>query len=256
MSAPTGEDIYVGYRALSRRDRRFLRLLVPALLWGMCAAAAFAVLSMRSAGSGRWDTGTTSVVEGILLADPYPSIVVRSTSTADALPASGARVLLVESGKIGPRPGIEPLVNQPVRAEGYLLHRAGAFMLELLPEDEGLRGVGGDAVSVPTPSSVHEETLHGEIVDTKCFLGAMKPGTGVTHRGCAVLCLTGGIPPGFVVRSADGGETLYLLTGPAQEPTGEELLHLIGIPVEVRGTVMERSGAMFLNCDPTTIRRL
>lgn len=45
-------------------------------------------------------------------------------------------------------------------------------------------------------------TLDGELVDSKCYLGTMKPGDGKTHKSCAILCLRGGIPPLFVSKAA------------------------------------------------------
>jgi hypothetical protein len=37
--------------------------------------------------------------------------------------------------------------------------------------------------------------LTGEIVDSKCFLRVIAPGSGKTHKECASLRLRGGIPP-------------------------------------------------------------
>jgi hypothetical protein len=46
--------------------------------------------------------------------------------------------------------------------------------------------------------------VRGEIVDSKCFLGVMVPGSGKTHKDCASLCLRGGIPPALYVRDQSG----------------------------------------------------
>jgi len=54
--------------------------------------------------------------------------------------------------------------------------------------------------------------LTGEIVDSKCYLGVMNPGNGKVHRDCAVRCISGGIPPAFLVRDADGRSKILLLT--------------------------------------------
>ncbi len=256
MSTLDRDDIYVGYRPLPARDRRFLRLLLPALLWGMCGAGALAILSMRSAGDGQWLTDQTVIVEGTLIMDPYPSVLVRSARGDKTAPGEGTRALLVESGKFGSRPGLDALEGSTVRAEGFVLTRAGTVMLELLPGEDGLRSNGrsDSAADGPDPSP-QPVVLRGEIVDTKCFLGAMKPGTGVPHKACAALCLSGGIPPGFVVRQPDGIESYYLMTDSSGNPVGTQVLHLLGYSVEIAGTVIERDGLKFLRCDPATSKR-
>ena len=42
----------------------------------------------------------------------------------------------------------------------------------------------------------------------------MRPGEGKVHRACAARCLSGGVPPGLLVRSSDGGGAVYYLAGP------------------------------------------
>ena len=47
----------------------------------------------------------------------------------------------------------------------------------------------------PAPQVLADNvTLKGEIIDPKCYLGAMKPGGGKTHKACAMRCIAGGIP--------------------------------------------------------------
>jgi hypothetical protein len=58
---------------------------------------------------------------------------------------------------------------------------------------------------------VHNVTFTGELVDSKCYLGVMRPGLGKVHRGCAVRCLAGGVPPAILVRGADGYSQVFML---------------------------------------------
>jgi len=37
----------------------------------------------------------------------------------------------------------------------------------------------------------------GEILDAQCFIEIMNPGYGRSHRGCATLCIRGGLPVYF-----------------------------------------------------------
>jgi hypothetical protein len=82
----------------------------------------------------------------------------------------------------------------------------------------------------------------GEVVDFKCYLGAMKPGSGVTHRGCAALCVQGGIPPALVVPNADGSETVYLLATEDGARANTLALPFVGGAAKVRGLVYEGPG--------------
>jgi len=98
-----------------------------------------------------------------------------------------------------------------------------------------------------------EVTLRGEIVDYKCYLGAMKPGDGMTHRACATLCIQGGIPPALVV-STRTGDRYYLLTDEAGGRANEMVLGHVGVPVRVRGELSERGGIEYLAIGPDSIR--
>jgi len=114
----------------------------------------------------------------------------------------------------GPSPGglgVDPALNgSTVTIRGTTLERTGIRMIEvasIVP----VVAVPPLPMSSPPPLSGGLVALTGEVVDSKCFLGAMKPGTGSTHRACAALCLAGGIPAGLVT-----GETppnFFVLTG-------------------------------------------
>jgi hypothetical protein len=99
-------------------------------------------------------------------------------------------------------------------------------------------------------------TLRGEIIDPKCYLGAMKPGGGKTHRACATLCIRGGIPPMLVVRGSDASETFYLLTDPQGGPIVEPLVPYIGEPVRISGEVVQEEDLLIFRVDPASIGRL
>ena len=90
------------------------------------------------------------------------------------------------------------------------------------------------------------DVLVGEIVDTKCYLGAMKPGRGKPHRSCASLCIRGGIPAALLVRTETGERELIHLVDPAGRPLGPELLEWVGQPVQVVGQLRREDDRSFL----------
>ncbi len=111
-------------------------------------------------------------------------------------------------------------------------------------EDTAVAARADDADANVQHSRVH--TVVGEIVDTKCYLGAMKPGRGKPHRDCASLCIRGGIPAALLVRTADGERQLIHLVDLAGRPLGRELLDRVGQPVEVSGRLHRKDDRVFL----------
>jgi len=98
---------------------------------------------------------------------------------------------------------------------------------------------------VPQVLAAHV-TLKGEIIDPKCYLGAMKPGGGKTHKACAMLCISGGVPPMLVTRDANEQETFYLLTTDQGGVANELVLPFVGDRVEVAGRLEEHGDLLLL----------
>jgi hypothetical protein len=106
------------------------------------------------------------------------------------------------------------------------------------PETFELVGDAGPLTADPELVRLAEGEFVGELVDTKCFLGVMRPATGKVHRACAVRCLSGGVPPGLLVRDAKGDGVVLLLTGHG----GKEL----DFDVELAGRVVRAHGSLEL----------
>ena len=84
----------------------------------------------------------------------------------------------------------------------------------------------------------------------------MKPGGGKTHKACAMLCISGGVPPMLVTRDAGGHETFYLLATAEGGVANEMVLPFVGDLVEVSGRV-ERLGDLLVFLVPIGgVRRL
>lgn len=71
---------------------------------------------------------------------------------------------------------------------------------------------------LPASEVIGDVVLTGELVDTKCYFGVMRPAVGKVHRACAVRCLSGGVPPGLLVRDDKGNAVVVLLTGTGNAP--------------------------------------
>ena len=209
------------------------RVLTPLiLLVALLAVASLLAMSTNPAGIGVWASDTVSF-EGVLRVDPY----------AEVITADGRAMLIVDAGKGGIRDGIGAHEGELVRVEGFPISRVGHSVLELLPGEAGLTPLGplmgGAALDRPSGDAV---IVRGEVLDLKCFLGAMKPGRGVTHRGCAVLCVQGGVPPAIMGR--DG--FVEVLVSDAWGAMNERLLDHVGTVVEIRGVRAVRDGIPYL----------
>jgi hypothetical protein len=100
--------------------------------------------------------------------------------------------------------------------------------------------------SEPATSPLGEGRFVGELVDSKCFFGVMRPATGKVHRACAIRCLSGGVPPGLLVHDRNGDGVVFLLAGPSDEP-----LHY---DVQLAGTLIEVTGGLELNGETPVLR--
>jgi len=72
----------------------------------------------------------------------------------------------------------------------------------------------------------------------------MNPGNGKVHRDCAVRCISGGIPPAFLVRDANGQLATLLLAN--WKP---ELLDHIAEPITIRGRLARFAGRLTLSAE-------
>lgn len=231
-------EFYVGYLPssppeLARRTRRVVAGVIACAL-----ALAAALVSLQAGfGPGVFEFGTERELRGVIEAAPYPVLAVPRPS------GGRSRYLLTAFGKHGAGEMVRPFVGRAVVARGTLAYREGATMLELA--DDGLRF---DEHAPPVQAEVSEDlgetTLRGEIVDSKCWMGVMKPGNTKAHRDCAVRCISGGIPPVLLSRDREGRARYTLLVGPDGASLNHAVLDLVAEPVEARGR-LSRSGELF-----------
>jgi nitrite reductase/ring-hydroxylating ferredoxin subunit/DMSO/TMAO reductase YedYZ heme-binding membrane subunit len=251
---PTGEDFYVGYRPTAPpRLARFVRRSVAYTLVIAGAVALLATAAQRPFAASHFEFGNPRSFTGAVTADPYPSLAVpRPGST----PSDGAvsRYLLVGSGKSGAESEIEGMEGHHADLSGTLIYRADQTMLEVTPGSvKPITDAGDHAAS---EESLGVQTLRGEIVDSKCYLGVMKPGDGKPHRGCAARCISGGVPPLLVVSDGSGRTAHFILVDENMGVVNRRILHLVAEPVEVTGEIIRRGNQLFLKSDPARYRRL
>jgi len=99
------------------------------------------------------------------------------------------------------------------------------------------------------------DSLSGEILDSKCWFGAMQPSDSKVHKAGAPLCVRGDVPPAFFARGPAGQGALMIMTA-AGRAHGPELLGLVADPVRLTGRVFRHGDHLMLGALPAAIRRL
>lgn len=97
--------------------------------------------------------------------------------------------------------------------------------------------------------------MRGQILDTKCWFGAMKPASGKAHKACASLCIRGGIPPAFYVQDMRKQKALMILTDQG-DSFGTDILEYVADPVEITGTLRQQGDLVFYDTSAAGIKRI
>jgi hypothetical protein len=228
-------DFYVGYEPEMPDDLapRVRAAAVSLVVFAFATSLGLAAVQGRF-GDGVFEFGHERVVTGLMIERPYPLLV----------DATGTRYFLVGPGKRGAIAIAKGFDGRVVRGRGTLIERGGERMLQVAAG--AIQPVPGSVVvSTDSLEARGTATFEGEIVDSKCHLGVMKPGEGPLHRDCAVRCLLGGAPPMLVVNHGGNVGRLVMI---AQDlgPLHTDLAPWTARPVRLRGVLFARGDERYL----------
>jgi len=252
------DEFYIGWEAKSAPGiGKMVRKAVVVVLTLASFTPVILAVSQRMIGASVFEWGNHKSFSGILQTTPYPHLLVPRPGNADGLPRFST-YYLVAPWKFGlEQEAIAPLDGKSVTLKGTLIYRGNQTMIETKPEwitastnDE--RRARSDAPY----QRLGKQTLIGEIVDSKCFLGVMNPGQLTPHRACAIRCISGGVPPVLLVRRKDGPAIYLLLVSADGKPVNKQVLDMVAEPLEITGEVERQSELLILRADPTTYRKL
>jgi len=258
------DPFYIGWQAQAPRPlRACLRGIVLILLSVAALLGAGLSLAQRTIGVSVFDWGRVQSFSGILQAQPYPHLLVPRPGAASG-PEAFSRYYLVQTFKHGLDPAqVNRLAGRHVTLQGTLIYRDTQTMIEVVPgtlaaaEANQAGSPETTGVMAPAPAvPLGRQTLVGEIVDSKCYLGVMNPGSRIPHRACAIHCIRGGIPPVLLVRPPDGSSFCLLLVSASGQPVNREVLDMVAEPVEITGDVERQGTLLILRADPANYRRL
>ncbi len=267
------DEFYIGWedKAPPAIGSRVRRAVVFLLVLAVVLAALLAV-AQRTIGVSVFEWGNVKSFSGILKSQPYPHLLVPRPRASGGQTAFSS-YYLVKPFKFGlDLETANRLDGKTVSLKGTLIYRGNQTMIEVVngtlgvsdasspalralsarsgEERNGLRGLPATTVSLG------QQTLIGEIVDSKCYLGVMNPGQLTTHRACAIRCISGGIPPVLLVRQTNGAPLYFLLVSSGGRPVNKQVLDLVAEPVEITGDVQRQGELLILQADPSTYRRV
>lgn len=235
-------DFYVGYLPHAPSGLKpYLRVSISGLIGLAAAVAILLVVAQQPFANSFFAYGHYHEYEGLILEEPHPTLLTPQ-----------GRYLLVAPGKHGIDRLVQGMNFRSVRLRASLIERAPDRMLEVVTDSIQ---VTGSSFTPVKSTSLGTVTLTGEIVDTKCYLGVMNPGSGKVHRGCAARCISGGIPPALLVRDNANASRVVLLKGAHRQSIHRHLLDFVAEPIQITGQLSHADGVFTLEFDPTTIRR-
>ena len=233
-----GDEFFIGYLAPPPGLKKFTVSITMGLVLAMGLVAALVAANQEPVEAGKYEFGVIRDFEGVLVETPLPMIHL-----SDQNYAAGLSLPIVGPGKTGLPKQAEGLHGQLISFKGSYAYARNVAVVEM--NQPGSITVLDQAVTMdmnPGPAfPLGQVQLMGEIVDTKCFTGVMRPATGKVHRACAIRCLSGGVPAGFLVRDFNNNQTVFFLAGQGSDPL-EFDLQWTGRPVLVSGALEMQGG--------------
>jgi hypothetical protein len=248
MMKPAERGFFVGYfKKIPVDVQRLMLAFIVFFVAGLASASVMLSLDTDSPGAGAYvDELAGTHLTGVIDMKPYPLLRV------PAAEGHAARAIMLSgSGKFGVDDKISPLSGQSVAAAGIFVKRGDLEML-LIGSDNDLKDINPQPSSMPAIAAAEDLgrwRLTGEICDGKCGGGAMRPGTGLAHKACANLCISGGVPPVFVSTAPVDGHIFFLLASSDGGPMPKEMLDKTGVPVVLEGSIEKRDDLLIFKID-------
>ena len=251
------DEFYIGWqKGTAPGTRKTVRATVICLLVAILLISISLAIAQRMIGTAVFEWGDEKHFSGIFRVWPYPHLLVMRPH-AIGQPVTYSTYFLVAPWKYGLSPeAIAPFDGKFVTLQGALIYRGDQTMVEVVSSSIVAGKSKTPALPLPQAVPLGQQTLIGEIVDSKCYFGVMNPGQLTAHRACAIMCINGGIPPVLLVQQKTGPPIYILLVSTAGKPMNQQVLDFVAEPVEITGQVESQDGLLVLCADPKAYRRI
>ncbi|MEO7310239.1 MAG: Rieske 2Fe-2S domain-containing protein [Chitinophagaceae bacterium] len=257
-------NFFIGWSGNSKKPVLSASKIVAFSLVGLLTITSFVLVSQQKRISTfQIDYTQVKQMEGWLENKPVPMFTIIDGKDGSGNPLFKS-ILLVDAFKNGAGETVSNILNgaekKYVHLTGYLSNNyiscgdeadsshdcaslctqciTGTTQFPLMEIENGLYSFKAAAAPFELPaitaSNKIDTVITGEIIDPKCYFGAMNPGQGKTHLSCAVRCISGGIMP-VLKYQVNGTEHYAILIGTGGEAINKDVCRYIGMPVVVRG---------------------
>jgi hypothetical protein len=256
------KEFYIGYYPNAPKGiAKTIKIVIGILAVIVLITAFIITRSEKQMPTSQYEYGTLTELEGIVYSQPVPMLRVHTGTDANGQTVYKS-ILLVNFLKHGAAPLLAAYKKRGmteaqslVKLRGTLIYHDGVTLMELTEEENALVNIRETVTPVAAlqRDNLGEAELNGEIVDSKCYFGVMKPGFGKPHRDCAIRCISGGIPPVMVVKNEKGEAQYMLLVGQNGEPINQEVLTFVGLPIRLKGQLEKMVDWYVLKVNPLDI---
>lgn len=246
-------DFFIGWSdEMPSIDRRVFIGTGLGLMAGTFGVAGLLASTQSPVGNGTWAMGEVREWSGYATSSPYAML------RTDDIDGSPKTALLGCLGKCGVAARLNSYDGKAVSVTGSLIQRGRHSMIAVVDGPEWIKEASRELpepVRFPEIEMVSRVDLTGEILDSKCWFGAMRPSSGKVHKACASLCIRGGIPPAFYAKGSEGRTILLVMTNNG-EAHGEDLLEYVADPVRITGEARRQGDLLLLDAPVSAITRV
>ena len=247
------KEFYIGY--LNNAPPSLAKFLRKCLIFLFLLSLGFGlafIFFQNSFAFSYFEFGNIRNFQGKIILSPHPQLLVRRPALASKKPRFSS-YLLVAPFKFGATPFLEAgsYANKEVSLQGTLAYRDNQTMIEVIPNSlKIMSSSSSSSIKTPTIQSLGKQTLVGEIVDSKCYWGVMKPASQKIHRACAIRCISGGIPPVLLSYDKQKKPRYFLLVSRTKKAINHQILDLVAKQVKVTGNLEKQGELYILRADP------
>jgi len=243
------DEFYQGFSpTIPKGILRFLLILIPLIALIVVALSLF-LPSLHNQYSQATFTGFREF-EGLIVDRPVPHIMIPRQGSTNSDNAY-SRYVLAGTSKVSVDKKVLDLAGKWVKLNALPVFRDGMTLLAVpARKPKIVEPAPNQSLTPPQGKTLGNFTLAGEIVDTKCNLGIMKPGRLKVHRDCAIRCISGGVPPSLRVVDATGNIKYFLLVDSESKAVNSRILDVVADPVSITGEVVQYGGLFVLKANP------